>query len=322
MGWGVRQGNPMRWPNCGAFLAWVAVAWFAATANGRDAIAAEYVGSTLCDGGIREFLGGLGTNAECHYVQWQLTLMTNQGAEPTFALKARFYVPEKGNPNQSAEGPEVNVRGKWKPTPKTGSDRGGYRLATGEPERSVSFTQVSEYSIHLLNTDGTLANGSGGWSYTLHRADRAEPQVEAAVARTVPDMSYKISALAKGSDVFGVFEGRTPCHGIAGELNMPQHAGCTKAKWRVTLYQEPTTKRPTTYKVEGTLFRRTPREGKWVLNSENRDPGVSVYELRGAGGEPSIRLLKADDNVLFFLNAKGEPMVGNADFSYTLHRRN
>jgi len=36
--------------------------------------------------------------------------------------------------------------------------------------------------------------------------------------------------------------------------------------------------------------------------------------------EAALLLLKADDNILFFLNQNREPMVGHADFSYTLNR--
>ena len=103
---------------------------------------------------------------------------------------------------------------------------------------------------------------------------------------------------------------------------MPQHAGCTKAKWRVTLFQDPKTAAPTTYKVEGTLFRREPREGSWsIVCGAANDPKATVYELKGKDTQPSLWLLKGDDNVLFFLNTDRQPMVGNGEFSYTLNRR-
>ena len=136
----------------------------------------------------------------------------------------------------------------------------------------------------------------------------------------VPDLSYPISTLATGSVVFAVFEGRSPCHGIARELNLPQHEGCHKVKWRVTLYQHPETSAPTTYKVEGTLHRQRAREGTWSIGSGAKTgSNETIYHL-GATSEPAILLLKADDNVLFFLGHDRELMVGNADFSYTLNR--
>ena len=45
-----------------------------------------------------------------------------------------------------------------------------------------------------------------------------------------------------------------------------------------------------------------------------------IYELEAASDHGSIRLLKADDNSMFFVGQDGRLMVGNADFSYTLNR--
>ena len=134
-------------------------------------------------------------------------------------------------------------------------------------------------------------------------------------------MSYRIAPLATGPTVFGVFEGRSPCHGIARELKLPQHAGCTKVKWRVTLYQDPKTAASTTYKVEGTLHRQSAREGAWtIVRGAKTDPNAVVYRLGPTPTEAEVLLLKADDNILFFLNHDREHMVGHADFSYTLNR--
>jgi len=134
-------------------------------------------------------------------------------------------------------------------------------------------------------------------------------------------MSYKIAPLAAGPTVFAIFEGRSPCHGISRELKLPQHPGCTKVKWRVTLYQDPQTSVPNTYKVEGSLHRRNPREGTWsIVRGAKTDPNAVVYRLGPTPTEAELLLLKADDNILFFLNHDREPMVGHADFSYTLNR--
>lgn len=127
--------------------------------------------------------------------------------------------------------------------------------------------------------------------------------------------------MATGPTVFGVFEGRSPCHGIARELKLPQYAGCMKVKWCVTLYRNPETSAPTTYKVEGTLHRQNAREGTWsIIQGTKTDPNATVYQLNPTQTEAALFLLKADDNVLLFLNQDREPLVGNANFSYTLNR--
>jgi hypothetical protein len=142
------------------------------------------------------------------------------------------------------------------------------------------------------------------------------------LARFQPEMSYRISPLATGPAVFGVFEGRSPCQGIARELKIAVAAACTKAKWRVTLYQNPETLAPTVYKVEGSLHPSGASEGRWTLiRGTQKDPNAIVYRLEPTTTEPSLFLLKGDDNVLFLLDRNRSPLVGHGDFSYALNRR-
>ena len=294
-------------------------------ASSHDSVAAEFVGSTPGEGLVREFVGGLATNAPCHNIMWQVTLFTNQGAGApmTYKLTARYQVPTRVNPNRSEDGPRITSQGTWEilKDAKSKADSAIYRLKAEKPQRSLSFVKVSENLLHVLNPDGTLMVGNGGWSYTLNRADRAEKPVDPSLATSAPDMSYKIAPMATGPTVFGVFEGRSPCHGIARELKLPQHAGCTKVKWRLTLYQNPETSAPTTYKIEGTLHRRSAREGTWsITRGAATDPNAVVYRLGPTQTEAALLLLKADDNIMFFLNQNREPMVGHGEFSYTLNR--
>jgi hypothetical protein len=186
----------------------------------------------------------------------------------------------------------------------------------------LAFAQVGENLLHPLDAERGLMLGDGGHSYTLCRADAAEKQVDPALALTIPDMSYTIAPLAMGDTVFGVFEGRTPYQIIARQLNIQRHSAGFKAKWRITLYKDPATGRPTTYKVEGTLFRRDVREGTWTIGRGTKDDEKAVvFELAAAGTQETIQLLQGDNDVLFFLDSERRPLVGHADFSYTLNRR-
>jgi len=64
------------------------------------------------------------------------------------------------------------------------------------------------------------------------------------------------------------------------------------------------------------------REGNWsIARGTATDPTATVYRLEPAKGEETLLLLKGDDDVLFFLDQKRKPLVGHADFSYTLNRR-
>ena len=160
--------------------------------------------------------------------------------------------------------------------------------------------------------------GTAGWSYTLNRADRMEKPGNPSLA---PDMSYTISPRGSGTTVFGIFEGRTPCSGIARELKIIPVSGCLKVKWRVTLFQNAQTGEPTTYKVEGTLHRTSAREGSWrIVRGKGFEPSPVVYQLDATAAEAPIRLQRGDDRVLFFQGKDGNLLVGNADFSYTLNR--
>jgi hypothetical protein len=283
-----------------------------------------FVGTTPAARWVRDFVTGLAPDAPCHAIAWELAL-TNQGAAGpgTFTLTAVYQIPKVSNPNQLETGPRVSLQGTWELLKgiRAQPDAVLYRLTLEEPRRALSFVRVSDGLLHLLNADQSLAIGNGGQSYTLNRADQAEKPGDSAAAMNAPSVSYKMSPIATGAAVFGIFEGRTPCHGISRELKLSQHAGCIKAKWRLTLYQDPVTAAPTTYKVEGSLFREKPREGTWrLLPSPSGRFGKTLYELSAAKKQPALALMKGDDYVLFFVNEKCEPMVGHADFSYTLNR--
>jgi hypothetical protein len=310
---------------CSVALLLIGCAHRGGVASARDSVAAEFVGSS--PGGVlaREFLGGLASNAECHSISWQITLFTNQttGLPATYKLAALYHVPTAANPNRSQDGPKVASQGTWEiiKGAASGSRAAVYRVNAEKPRRSISFVRINESLLHLLNEDGSLAVGNGGQSYTLNRADHAETPGDMSQVNDAPEISYKISPLATGPTVFGVFEGRTPCQGIARGLRQSPHAGCIKAKWRVTLYKNPETSTPTAYKMEGSLFREGPREGSWsIVRGAKTDANATVYRLDATQTQPALFLLKADNDVLFFLNQNREPMVGHADFSYTLNR--
>ena len=90
----------------------------------------------------------------------------------------------------------------------------------------------------------------------------------------------------------------------------------------MTLLQDPTTREPTRYRIEGTLHRSAGgREGAWrIIRGTAQDPNATVLQLDGTATEPSILLWKADDNLLLFLDGRKEPLTGTIDFSYTLNR--
>lgn len=124
----------------------------------------------------------------------------------------------------------------------------------------------------------------------------------------------------KTNALVGVFDGRTPCQELAKQLDEKITAACIKIKWRLTLYKDSATGDPTTYELIGFAYQKgNPRTGQWHIIKEN--PATTIYQIDQTGKKPLL-FLKADDNILFFLDENKKIMVGNRDFSYTLNRVN
>ena len=134
-------------------------------------------------------------------------------------------------------------------------------------------------------------------------------------------LDARTNATPDGSKVFARFFGRSPCREIANEIGASVPDQCYKLKWDITLFQDEVNGAPTTYRIDATLYRQSPRVGKWkIVSGTAHDPNAIVYQLEAASGHGAIRLFKADDNILFFVGKDGRLMVGNVKFSYTLNR--
>ena len=276
----------------------------------------EFCGSTPCGTPIRKLLA-LPNEGDPELIQWKLILHLDPATrEPArYELRCEYGRTVPNQPGLGAAIKTLEKKGACKIV--QGADINGviYQLSG-----SLALREVNSNILQILNSDRSLMAGNGGWSYTLNSTSHSEGAVEPALARNVPDMSYPISPRTTNETVFGVFEGRTPCLGIARELQISVPASATKAKWRISLYHDPQTFAPTSYKIEGTLFRRAAREGSWAITrGAQHDPGATVYQLHSNSG-PDLFLMKGDDNVLFFLDHDRNLMVGHCEFSYTLNR--
>lgn len=136
----------------------------------------------------------------------------------------------------------------------------------------------------------------------------------------IPSKKTSSKPIATGASVHGVFEGRCPCQELAKELKIIKSPECFKTKWGLTLWQNPDNQAPSTYKIESSFYRKTPREGTWsIIKGTKTNPDAIVYQLVSEGLEP-IFLMKGDENVLFFLDKNKNFLAGNILFSYTLNR--
>ena len=143
------------------------------------------------------------------------------------------------------------------------------------------------------------------------------------------------STTTKDSSVLGIFAGSTLC----GDIIRPLHkislqADCELVEWKLTLYQDPLTRKPTTYKLTSVsrfivkpsnMYSqpgiKTETEGKWsIVRGTKANPRAIVYELDPGKPQISIRLLKLGDNLLHLLYQDGALMIGSSQASYTLNR--
>ena len=126
------------------------------------------------------------------------------------------------------------------------------------------------------------------------------------------------------ANLIGYFDGRTPCQELAKQLNELTIPECIKIKWRLILFHDSLTNAPTTYILEGFVYRNPPKTGTWAISRGSKaDANAIVFELDPDKTDPDhafMFLLKADDNVLFIMDKDRKLMVGNDNFSYTLYR--
>ncbi len=122
--------------------------------------------------------------------------------------------------------------------------------------------------------------------------------------------------------LYGVFDGRTPCNVLSEYLNEPPRPECIKIKWRLTLFVDSISGKPSRYELIGLTYKtEKPRVGSWQIHAgTNADASAVVFELTEKE-RPPLLLQKGDENVLFFLDKDRKLLVGNRDFSYTLNRK-
>ena len=279
----------------------------AASARNQANSTGTFVGTTSAPAELLQFLGApAGTKAEL--IEWALSLTPSSH----YTLQASYGLTQPNFPGIQRDRHEINRKGTW-------AARNGTKWSPSEDVvdlGGLAFVRVGPYVLHVLSADRSLMTGNGSWSFSLNRIDAAEPAVDPSLPSTLgSEGSYTISPLSTGPTVFGVFEGRTPCQAVARLLARTVAPGCAKLKWRLTLYQNPDNRRPTTFKLEGTLYRSDRVEGPLTLSDKG------VITLEGSNRTTLISLLKVTDDAVMFLDQSGNLLVGNASFSYTLERR-
>ena len=250
-----------------------------------------YTGSTPAADIIRSFLA-IPLSDSIDFIRWKLILRDNE-----YQLQCNYGIG-KPNTNGFYEPKTVKLSG----TVKRDNSTNTYTLQNGQ--QALKLIELNSNLLHIANKDNTLLIGGDGWSYAINNM--------------TPRPSKKNNLPGSRSTVRDsmAFGGRTPC-GVPNII--PAGKECYKLKWSLILYGNPAKNEPSTYKLLGTPYRvEGGKKGNWQIIT-GKD-GRIIYKLFDEKGKPFIHLLKLDDGVLIFTDEKGNLLVGDHDFSYTLNR--
>jgi hypothetical protein len=242
-----------------------------------------YTASTPAASIVRAFLG-ISLTDSIDFIRWKLSI-----TDVKYFLECNYGV---GKPNTNGfyeGGKKVSFNGTVK------REKNIYTLQNGN--KVLKFIELNNNLLHILNSDNSLLIGGGGWSYAMNNMS--------------PSLTNQVSLTSKPTTIKDsiAFQGRTPC-GVPGVI--PAGKLCYKLKWYLVF------KSNNTYRLLGTGYRAEGgRKGKWDISSKE---GKIMYQLYDEKGEVFIHLLKLDDGVLIFTDEKGNLLVGDHDFSYTMNR--
>jgi len=263
---------------------------FASCAKGKETV---YIGSTPANEVVKSFLG-IPLSDSVEFIRWKITMQENK-----YTLKCNYGIG-KPNTNGFMQG------GKWIELSGSLKKEKNYLfLQTGN--KNLGLVELNGSLLHLLNEEKNMLVGTGGWSYTLSMEKPLLTDQVNLVSRKEP---LKDSM---------AFQGRTPCGAFSISRASPN---CIKMKWSLVLYTDPRTHEPTTYLLNHSNMRPVEypgTTGTWkVITGKD---GRIIYELKPDNETTPTHLLKLDDNILEFTDEKGNLLVGNEDFSFTLSRK-
>ena len=247
----------------------------------------NYTASTPAGNEVRDFLG-ISKVDSIDFIRWKLKIIDSK----TFNLSCTYGI---GKPNTNGFIDEKKVEQKGTVNLKNDI------LTLSREGKFLSLLILNDNIIHILNKQGTMMVGNGGWSYTLNSV------------KQTPTSQINFKWQETGFRDSVSFEGRTPCRGIEELMYGTTRTDCYKKKWLVRLYKNDT--KSGTYKIGGTVPSKT---GKWKL--KQNAGGKIIYSLDLSNGK-TLDLLQTDENIVYIMDPKGGLMVGDHDFSYSLNRR-
>jgi len=283
--------------------------------------------TTPCNETVRKILA-IPLDFPCEMIRWNLTFYNDpkKNTPATFSLNYIYGSGKQGTRGFKEGARTIELKGKC----SAGKGIAGnakaviYNLTADNSSLTLSFVKPDENLLHLLNDDKELVVGGAGWSYTLNRKDPHTSSQDKFIPVTMASQFINASL-----DTIGVFEGRTPCNAALRAIHDISPDGCQVVKCQLILLQDIKTHSPFTFILrtiyvgngDNNIYSVT---GKWkLMQGTLSDPAAILYQLESGSGKlnPSILLLKAGNNILFFLDNDTHFLVGNEYCSYTLNRK-
>lgn len=150
-----------------SFFALLATLFIQATRPSPDP--AVFVASSPCDGIPRSMLS-IPATTNCELIKWTLALRRDprNQAPYGFTLNYTYGLSKPSTTDFINGGTQGVLEGKWTMVTEA-SNRVIYRLTPATSGPALNFVRLDEGLLHLLDQQGKLMIGHGGWSYTLNR---------------------------------------------------------------------------------------------------------------------------------------------------------
>ena len=240
-----------------------------------------FVSCTECPKDIRGFLN-IPADGPCDMIKWKLDVLDNG----KYQLNAQWghYVD---NRTWKQHGDVTNSKGTYK------VDRTVYTFNNGTA--TLAMLRLNDNMLQLMSSDKKMLPGGEGFANMLTRTD---PVVDRSI-----DFEYPKPQTKKEDFVVA---GRTPLRPFDKELPIADKEDHEKIKWLIRFYADGRVE------VREILEHVRDWKGTWTVEK-------GIYKLDFEGRQ--LLLLKASDDIFYFVSKDGGLINGNSEFGSALIRR-
>ena len=240
------------------------------------------------------------------FIRWQLHMK-----DSNFELSLNYGESQPNTLGFKPNSITVNIKGQYSIAYNPAFKADVLTLKSAQLGTDLLLLKITNNIYQILESNSTLMNGNGGWSYTLNNNN---PQENGLSSLTFPQNDFTANQVT--------YDGRTPCKEFTSEYKIAVHSDCFKLKWRLVLNFDPVTHKPTTYSLQGISGKAYDTSGKWtIIRGTTKNRNAIISKLNPDEEDHSISFLRANGNILFFLDKKYDLFIGNKDFSYTLNQK-